>query len=109
MTAARVKAKLAAQAAGDGGNLRFDSEPGRVYDLPARLILAPQPERAACPVLAFLRGAFLWWPSEAQGRPQRAIADAMGGGKGLSVSHEGVAGDLRRGVRHRVSRFRRCR
>jgi hypothetical protein len=31
----------------------------------------------------------------------------MGGHKGLSVSHEGVAGDLRRGERHRVSRFRR--
>jgi hypothetical protein len=39
--------------------LRFDSEPGRVYDLPARLILAPQPERAAAPRSSHLvRGAF---------------------------------------------------
>jgi hypothetical protein len=31
-------------------NSRFDSEPGRVYDLPARLI-RPKPKRAACPAV----------------------------------------------------------
>jgi hypothetical protein len=46
----------------------------------ARLI-RPQPERAslACPAVEpnTRAGLFLWWPSEAQGRPLTAIADVM--------------------------------
>ena len=63
----------------------------------ARLI-RPQPERAslACPAVEpnTRAGLFLWWPSEAQGRPLTAIADAIGA-NGHRISHESVAGTLK--------------
>jgi hypothetical protein len=56
----------------------------------ARLI-RPQPERAslACPAVEpnTRAGLFLWWPSEAQGRPLTGIADAMRA-NGHWISHE---------------------
>ena len=62
-----------------------DSEGCRRTPLRLRVIIArlirPQPERAslACPAVEpnTRAGLFLWWPSEAQGRPLKAIADAM--------------------------------
>jgi hypothetical protein len=53
------------------------------------LFLAPALSAPICPAIEpdSRAGPFLWWPSEAQGRPLSAIAEAMGA-NGRKISHE---------------------